>query len=135
MVYESVGSAEPHRNCGPYQDRFAVVLIEEVRRDLPNLVKNRLQQLAFIRVRKGFDRVHPSLLARAESPAEAFEQCWRRDWQDSEPHLLPAKHVSAWIRNNLYLALADAPFDREAPAQPIEYKRLYTVKGIQLTVN
>jgi ParB family chromosome partitioning protein len=50
-----------------------------------------------------------------ESQAAAFEQCWRKDWQDSEPHLLPAKHVSAWIQNNLYLALADAPFDREDP--------------------
>jgi hypothetical protein len=50
-----------------------------------------------------------------ESQAEAFAQCWRKDWQDSEPHLLPAKHVSAWIQNNLYLSLADAPFDREDP--------------------
>jgi hypothetical protein len=32
-----------------------------------------------------------------------------------EPHLLPAKHVSAWIQNNLYLSLADTPFDREDP--------------------
>ena len=43
----------------------------------------------------------------------AFEQCWRKDWQDTEPHLLPAKHLVAWIQNNLYLALADAPFDLE----------------------
>ena len=58
---------------------------------------------------------HANLIARLpqESQAEAFEQCWRKDWQDSEPHLLPAKHLSAWIQNNLYLALADAPFDRE----------------------
>src|SRR6202795_2288060 len=58
---------------------------------------------------------HANLIARLpqESQAEAFEQCWRKDWQDSEPHLLPAKHVSAWIQNNLYLSLADAPFDRE----------------------
>jgi ParB family chromosome partitioning protein len=56
---------------------------------------------------------HANLIARLpqESQAEAFEQCWRKDWQDSEPHLLPAKHLSAWIQNNLYLALADAPFD------------------------
>jgi ParB family chromosome partitioning protein len=60
---------------------------------------------------------HANLIARLpqESQAEAFEQCWRKDWQDSEAHLLPAKHVSAWIQNNLYLALADAPFDREDP--------------------
>jgi ParB family transcriptional regulator, chromosome partitioning protein len=60
---------------------------------------------------------HANLIARLpqESQAETFEQCWRKDWQDSEPHLLPAKHVSAWIQNNLYLALADAPFDREDP--------------------
>ena len=58
------------------------------------------------------------LIARLpqESEAEAFEQCRRKDWQDSEPHLLPAKHVAAWIQNNLYLALADAPFDIEDPA-------------------
>jgi ParB family chromosome partitioning protein len=58
---------------------------------------------------------HANLIARLpqESQAEAFEQCWRKDWQDSEPHLLPAKHVSTWIQNNLYLELADAPFDRE----------------------
>lgn len=60
---------------------------------------------------------HANLIARLpqESQADAFQQCWRKDWQDSEPHLLPAKHVAAWIQNNLYLALADAPFDREDP--------------------
>jgi ParB family chromosome partitioning protein len=60
---------------------------------------------------------HANLLARLpqESQAEAFEECWRKDWQDTEPHLLPAKHLSAWIQANLYLALADAPFDREDP--------------------
>ena len=58
---------------------------------------------------------HANLIARLpqESQAEAFEQCWRKDWQDKEPHLLPAKHVAAWIQTNLYLSLADAPFDRE----------------------
>ena len=60
---------------------------------------------------------HANLIARLpqESQADAFEQCWRKDWQDAEPHLLPAKHVTAWIQNNLYLELADAPFDREDP--------------------
>jgi len=60
---------------------------------------------------------HANLIARLPqgSQAEAFEQCWRKDWQDKEPHLLPAKHVAAWIQANLYLALADAPFDREDP--------------------
>ena len=58
---------------------------------------------------------HANLIARLpqESQAEAFEQCWRKDWKDDEAHLLPAKFLSAWIQNNLYLALADAPFDRE----------------------
>jgi ParB family chromosome partitioning protein len=58
---------------------------------------------------------HANLIARLpqESQAVAFEQCWRKDWQDKEPHLLPAKHVAAWIQANLYLSLADAPFDRE----------------------
>jgi ParB family chromosome partitioning protein len=60
---------------------------------------------------------HANLLARLpqDVQAQAFEQCWRKDWQDKEPHLLPAKHVAAWIQANLYLSLADAPFDREDP--------------------
>jgi ParB family chromosome partitioning protein len=58
---------------------------------------------------------HANLIARLpqEHQATAFEQCWRKDWSDKEPHLLPAKHIAAWIETNLYLALADAPFDRE----------------------
>src|SRR5882757_2510274 len=58
---------------------------------------------------------HASLIARLpqDSQVEAYEQCWRKDWQDKEPHLLPAKHLAAWIQADLYLALADAPFDRE----------------------
>jgi ParB family chromosome partitioning protein len=58
---------------------------------------------------------HANLLARLpqDAQAAAYEQCWRKDWQDKEPHLLPAKHLSAWIQTNLYLSLADAPFDRE----------------------
>ena len=60
---------------------------------------------------------HANLLARLpeEAQATAYEQCWRKDWQDKEPHLLPAKHLSAWIQTNLYLSLADAPFDKEDP--------------------
>ncbi len=58
---------------------------------------------------------HAVLIARLpeEHQAAAFDQCWRKDWQDKEPHLLSAKHVAAWIETNLYLALAEAPFDRE----------------------
>jgi ParB family chromosome partitioning protein len=58
---------------------------------------------------------HANLLARLpqEHQATAYEECWRKDWQDKEPHLLPAKHLSAWIQANLYLSLAEAPFDRE----------------------
>lgn len=58
---------------------------------------------------------HANLIARLpqEHQAQAFENCWRKDWQDKEAHLLPAKHLSAWIQANLYLNLADAPFDRE----------------------
>ena len=60
---------------------------------------------------------HANLIARLpqDAQAAAFEQCWRKDWQDKEAHLLPAKHLSAWIQANLYLSLADAPFDREDP--------------------
>ncbi len=58
---------------------------------------------------------HANLIARIpqESQSAAFEQCWRKDWKDDEAHLLPAKFLSAWIQSNLYLSLADAPFDRE----------------------
>lgn len=58
---------------------------------------------------------HANLLARLpqEHQANAYEQCWRKDWQDKEPHLLPAKHLAAWIQTNLYLSLADAPFSKE----------------------
>ena len=60
---------------------------------------------------------HANLLARLpqEFQANAYEECWRKDWKDAEPHLLPAKHVAAWIQANLYLSLANAPFDREDP--------------------
>jgi ParB family chromosome partitioning protein len=60
---------------------------------------------------------HANLIARLpqESQAAAFEQCWRKDWKDDEPHLLPAKFLSAWIQSNLYLSLDDAPFDRKDP--------------------
>jgi ParB family chromosome partitioning protein len=58
---------------------------------------------------------HANLIARLpqDVQAKAFAQCWRKDWNDSEAHLLPSKFLSAWIQNNLYLSLADAPFDRE----------------------
>jgi len=58
---------------------------------------------------------HANLISRLpqESQAQAYAQCWRKDWNDTEAHLLPAKFLSSWIQNNLYLALADAPFDRE----------------------
>lgn len=57
---------------------------------------------------------HANLIARLpqEHQAAAFENCWRKDWQDAEAHLLPARHLAAWIESNLYLALAEAPFDR-----------------------
>lgn len=57
---------------------------------------------------------HANLIARLlqEHQKDAFAQCWRKDWQDAEPHLLPARHLAAWIEDNLYLALAEAPFDR-----------------------
>ena len=58
---------------------------------------------------------HANLIARLpqDSQKEAFTQCWRKDWQDNEPHLLPAKYLSAWIANNVYLPLDEARFDRE----------------------
>jgi ParB family chromosome partitioning protein len=60
---------------------------------------------------------HANLIARLpkENQAAAFEQCWRKDWKDDEAHLLPARFLSAWIESNLYLSLAEAPFDRKDP--------------------
>ena len=54
---------------------------------------------------------HANLLARLpqDVQANAYEQCWRKDWRDDEPHLLPAKNLSAWIQANLYLQLATHP--------------------------
>ena len=43
----------------------------------------------------------PHSLTLAGEPSRAFELCWRKDWQDQEPHLLPAKHLSTWIQTNL----------------------------------
>ena len=43
----------------------------------------------------------------------AYDNCWRKEWSDKEAHLLPAKHLSAWIQTNLYLNPAEAPLDRE----------------------
>jgi ParB family chromosome partitioning protein len=61
---------------------------------------------------------HANLIARLprESQAEAFAACWRKDYQDTEPHLLPARHLATWIEENLYLALDEAPFNKEDPS-------------------
>jgi ParB family chromosome partitioning protein len=58
---------------------------------------------------------HANLIARLpqDRQKDAFDHCWRKDWQENEAHLLPAKYLSAWIDNNVYLPLAEAPFDRE----------------------
>ena len=58
---------------------------------------------------------HATLIARLprDRQKDAYEQCWRKEWQENEPHLLPAKYLSAWIANNVYLPLDEAPFDRE----------------------
>ena len=65
---------------------------------------------------------HANLLARLtpEQQAEAFKRCWRKDYGDGEPHLLPAKHLSAWIQDNLYLPLGEAPFSTEDPTLNVE---------------
>jgi|SRR5579875_2166051 len=58
---------------------------------------------------------HANLIARLpqEHQQATFDNCWRKDWSDKEAHLLPAKFLSASIQTNLYLNLAEAPFDRE----------------------
>jgi ParB family chromosome partitioning protein len=58
---------------------------------------------------------HANLIARLPQDRQwdAFEHSWRKDWQENEAHLLPAKYLSAWIANNVYLPLDEAPFDRE----------------------
>src|SRR3984893_18012022 len=76
-----------------------------------------IPEAAAARTQERITASHANLIARIpqESQAAAFEQCWRKDWKDDEAHLLPAKFLSAWIQTNLYLSLADAPFDREDP--------------------
>lgn len=56
---------------------------------------------------------HANLIARIprHRQADAFEQCFRKDWQDKEPHLLPAKHLASWLNQNIYLPLTAAPFE------------------------
>ncbi len=58
---------------------------------------------------------HANLIARLpqDRQKDAFDHCWRKDWQENKAHLLPAKYLSAWIVNNVYLPLDEAPFDRE----------------------
>lgn len=59
---------------------------------------------------------HANLLARltADQQAQAFPHAFRKDWNDEERHLLPAKHLASWIQSNLFLALAEAPFDKDS---------------------
>lgn len=59
---------------------------------------------------------HANLLARLtpEQQAQAFPNAFRKNYQDDELQLLPAKSLASWIEDNLYLALADAPFDKES---------------------
>lgn len=61
---------------------------------------------------------HANLLARltAEQQAQAFPHAFRKDYNDDERHLLPAKNLASWIQSNLFLALAEAPFDKESAA-------------------
>lgn len=58
---------------------------------------------------------HANLIARLphELQSQAFAACWRKTYQDTEAILLPAKYLSAWISNNVYLPLSEAPFDCE----------------------
>jgi ParB family chromosome partitioning protein len=58
---------------------------------------------------------HALLIARLPQArqAEAYEHCWRKDWQEKEAHLLPARSLAVWIEQNVYLHLADAPFPIE----------------------
>ena len=48
---------------------------------------------------------HANLLARLpqDTQAEAFEQCWRKDWQDKSHTCSPPSTSRAWIQSNLYL--------------------------------
>lgn len=61
---------------------------------------------------------HANLLARltAEQQAQAFPHAFRKDYSDDERHLLPAKALASWIQSNLFLALAEAPFDKDSEA-------------------
>ena len=58
---------------------------------------------------------HANLLARLpqEAQANAYEQCWRKDWQDKEPHLLPSETPKRVDSKQPLSPLADAPFSKE----------------------
>lgn len=58
---------------------------------------------------------HANLIARlpAEQQPDAYKACWRTEYNDKEGHLLPAKHLTAWIDTHVYLPLAEAPFSLE----------------------
>jgi hypothetical protein len=71
---------------------------------------------------------HANLIVRLpqEDQADAFEQCLRKDWQDKEPHLLPAKHLSVWIQACRRLSPScTSPFT--APAAPFGAQGIYGV--------
>ena len=61
---------------------------------------------------------HANLLARLtpEQQEKAFPQCWTKFFHGGEAQLVAARHLSAWIRENLYLPLSKAPFNREDAA-------------------
>jgi ParB family chromosome partitioning protein len=58
---------------------------------------------------------HANIIARLpqDFQQQAFEACWRKTYQDKELRLLPARYLSAWVANNVYIPLDEAPFDRE----------------------
>lgn len=64
---------------------------------------------------------HANLIARLPShrQADAFAECWRKDYRDPDAYLLPAKNVAAWIQANLYLPLHDPRQSQERAERPV----------------
>jgi len=63
----------------------------------------------------GITVIHAGLIARLpqDRQAEAFEQCWRKDYYRNKKQLQPANVLSEWLQSNVYLNFAEAPVDTE----------------------
>ena len=55
---------------------------------------------------------HANQIARLPDAKQkdALDACFRKEWPDNEPRLLPAKALALWIATHVYVSLSEAPF-------------------------